>query len=109
MRDKVRRWIVLGLMILPVLAFITLEVKEYKLEQHVEGYLIEQKGYEMNDIQKIVTDSKKFAVEAMVVFVDEPQIQYLYQIKDGEVTQRGYGVVQGFQKSLDQDHLVHLE
>jgi len=108
-KDKARQLIVYGLMILPILTFVFTETQEWFLENRVKSYLIEERGYDREDIKQITTKSKKHVTEAIVVFVSEPEVQYRYHFMSGDIRQMGYGLVQGFSKQLDHQNLEHLE
>jgi len=108
-KDKARHLIVYGLMILPVLTFVSTETQEWFLENRVKSYLIEERGYNSEDIQQITTKSRKHVTEAIVVFVSEPEVQYRYHFLRGDIRQMGYGLVQGFSKKLNHQNLEHLE
>jgi len=108
-KTKARHLIVYGLMILPILAFIFTETQEWMLHNQVKSYLIEERGYQYNDILEITTKSSKDVTEAIVVFVDEPEVQYRYHFLKGDIRQMGYGLVQGFKKDIAQHNLEHLE
>ncbi|KGP73742.1 DUF3139 domain-containing protein [Pontibacillus yanchengensis] len=109
MREKVRVWLLVTLMVLPLFTFGSLEVRELILEKRVMGYLIEERGYDESDIKELITESRDFAVETIVVFSDEPEIQYQYKSIKGKIHQSGYGLVAGFSKSMEQANLIHLE
>lgn len=96
-------------MVLPILTFVFTEIQEWFLENRVKSYLIEERGYNSEDIQQITTKSKKHVTEAIVVFVSEPEVQYHYHFLSGDIRQMGYGLVQGFSKQLDHQNLEHLE
>ncbi|MYL35208.1 DUF3139 domain-containing protein [Pontibacillus yanchengensis] len=109
MREKIRVWLLVTLMVLPLFTFGSLEVRELILEKQVMGYLVEERGYDQSDIKELITESREFAVETIVVFSDEPEVQYQYKSIKGKIHQSGYGLVTGFSKDMEQTNLIHLE
>jgi len=108
-KEKARHLIVYGLMIFPILAFVFIETQEWMLQNRVKSYLTEERGYHSEDIKQITTRTRKRVTEAVVIFVDEPEIEYRYNFQKGTIQQMGYGLVQGFSKEIDQSNLEHLE
>ncbi|KGR88312.1 hypothetical protein CD30_18400 [Ureibacillus massiliensis 4400831 = CIP 108448 = CCUG 49529] len=83
--------IVLGILITltPLCLFGYYNYNVYTLKKETYGYL-SNRGYEENEIKKIeVVNVKGPLLSSMVEFVDEPNVVYWYDKKDGEIVQIG--------------------
>ncbi|MFJ8066435.1 hypothetical protein ACIQYS_17700 [Psychrobacillus sp. NPDC096426] len=85
---KKRVYLLLFFVVIVLIPFCYIELKKNSLEKQVEAYLIEDKGYDFQEIQSIEGIFSKLPVWSVcVVFEDESDINYYYQIESGKVFQ----------------------
>lgn len=83
-----------------------MEWKKHYLAKQVEEYLIEDKGYDLQEIKSIEGIFSKMPVwSVQVVFEDESDINYDYQIESGNVLQVREYPRKGVSKSFLNDYL----
>ncbi|WP_074113517.1 hypothetical protein, partial [Paenibacillus sp. P46E] len=77
-------------------ATISLQMFKNKMNQEIQSYLLNQRGYTKTDINKIYTQvGKAPLVSTTVIFNDERDNRYFYRKEDGRIYQYSMAPVQG--------------
>lgn len=111
--SKTRKFIItsvlvfsLGLIVTP---FLYIQINKMVYDSRVTNYLIEEKGYKAEDIKSVkgVWGIKLPPFYAVVVFNDEPFVEYIY-FAHNDVLQFGYRISdEGKQKGITEADLNH--
>ncbi|MEK3875238.1 DUF3139 domain-containing protein [Paenibacillus sp. FSL M7-0420] len=90
------------------LGLVGLKIFRDKTTNEVETYLIEERGYNPNDIYEIYTQiGKAPLVSTTVIFNDDRSSRYLYRKENGRINQYSRAPVQGVDDGTKQ--YKHIE
>ncbi|MCZ8534885.1 DUF3139 domain-containing protein [Psychrobacillus psychrodurans] len=89
--------ILAGLVIVPL---VSIQANKYIYKNRVTTYLIEEKGFEKDDIESVEGKwgFKLPAYYAVVTFKNEPYVEYTYFAHDKDVFQFNYNITDTGQK-----------
>ncbi|SES44998.1 DUF3139 domain-containing protein [Psychrobacillus sp. OK032] len=89
--------IFIGLVIVPL---VSIQANKYIYQNRVSTYLMEEKGFEKEDIESIEGKwgFKLPAYYAVVTFKNEPNVEYTYFAHDNDVFQFNYNISEEGQK-----------
>jgi hypothetical protein len=102
-------WIVLLAIIIS--PFFYVSINKYIYEQRVTDYLLKEKGYKAEEIKSVkgVWGVKLPSFYAVVVFADEPYVEYVY-FAHNKILQFEYRITgEGKQKGITQSDLKHYD
>lgn len=93
---KIKILILVIVLIACAIGLTGLKVFKDKTTNEVEAYLIEERGYNPNDIYEIYTQiGKAPLVSTTVIFDDDRSSRYLYRKENGKIYQYSRAPVQG--------------
>ncbi|WP_245827572.1 DUF3139 domain-containing protein [Paenisporosarcina indica] len=92
-----------------IVTFVKIQDIKNTYEKSVTNYLLHEQGYEKNEIKSVegIWRFKLPAFYTVVVFEDEPFVQYIYYAHNG-VKQIEYSLTyEGIEKGIDETKLKH--
>lgn len=93
---KIRILLLLIVLMACALGLVGLKIFKDKTTREVEAYLIEERGYNPNDIYEIYTQiGKAPLVSTTVIFDDDRSSRYFYRKENGKIYQYNRAPVHG--------------